>query len=167
MILEDILRSNLDLVVCGSAVGRHSAMARLYYAGPGNKFWRTLTAVGLTPRQLDPSEYQLLPDFGIGLTDLVKSQSGSDDVICVAETERDRLRAKILSYQPLFLCFNGKRAAREFLQVGRLEYGVQPGMIGATALFVAPSTSAAASALWDLSVWQDLATRIRRAKAAT
>ncbi len=47
--LEDLLAPGLALVVCGSAAGRRSAQLGHYYAGPGNKFWRTLARVGLTP----------------------------------------------------------------------------------------------------------------------
>jgi TDG/mug DNA glycosylase family protein len=65
--------------------------------------WAVLAATGLTPRRLAPSEYLLLPSFGIGLTDLVKSQSGSDAGIRFG-LERARLRAKVLEYQPRLLC---------------------------------------------------------------
>ena len=57
-------------MICGSAAGRRSAAAGAYYAGPGNKFWRILHESGLTPRRLAPEEFALLPDVGIGLTDL-------------------------------------------------------------------------------------------------
>src|SRR5665647_1267841 len=77
-VLDDLLRDGLKLVVCGTAAGAKSAKLKQYYAGPGNKFWRTLFELGLTPRQLEPNEAELLLDFGIGLTDLVKGQSGAD-----------------------------------------------------------------------------------------
>lgn len=40
--------------------------ARTYYAGPGNAFWRTLFKVGLTPRLLQPTEYDFVPQYGPG-----------------------------------------------------------------------------------------------------
>ena len=51
-ILPDVLESGLDLVLCGTAAGRKSAEMLAYYAKPGNRFWPTLHAVGLTPRRL-------------------------------------------------------------------------------------------------------------------
>ena len=54
--LEDLLAKDLALVVCGSAAGRRSAELKQYYAGPGNKFWRTLARTGLTPRLLSVGE---------------------------------------------------------------------------------------------------------------
>jgi TDG/mug DNA glycosylase family protein len=158
------LAVGLRLVVCGSAVGARSAILRRYYVGPGNRFWPTLYQVGLTPRQLDPSEYRLLPQFGIGLTDLVKDQSGGDAAIRFGNVDRERLRATILRYQPRYVCFNGKRAAREFLGRRRVAYRLQAAAIGSTALFVAPSTSAAAGRWWNLAPWQEIA-RLVRAQA--
>lgn len=158
--LQDLLAHHLKLVVCGSAAGHRSAQLRQYYAGRGNKFWQTLAAVGLTPRELSPAEYPLLLRFGIGLTDLVKTQAGADHGLRFTEADRDALRAKILRFQPGYLCFNGKRAATEFLRHAGVQYGILAETIGRTALFLAPSTSSAANASWDLSVWQELAHRV-------
>jgi len=159
--LEDVLAVGLSLVICGSAVGARSATVGRYYAGPGNKFWRTLHGVGLTPRQLDPSEYRLVLQFGIGLTDLVKGQSGSDATIRFGDPNRERLRATIGRYRPRYLCFNGKRAAQHYFNREKLSFALQDEVIGATAIFVAPSTSAAANGLWDLAPWQELADLVR------
>ncbi len=63
--------------------------------------------------------------------------------------------------QPDVLCFNGKRTAKEFLRATTVEYGVQPQRIGATRLYVAPSTSAAANGSWDPAWWQALADLVR------
>jgi len=164
--LPDLLRRHLDLVICGAAAGTRSAAQGLYYAGLGNKFWRTLATVGLTSRQLEPSEYRLLLNYGIGLTDLVKDQAGGDRTISFRRADSMLVRLTIMRYQPRYLCFNGKRAAQEFLGTREVEFGVQRSRIGKTVLFVAPSTSAAANATWDPAVWQDLAKRVRRRNAA-
>jgi TDG/mug DNA glycosylase family protein len=171
MILEDVLAPGLRLVFCGSAAGQRSAQLRQYYAGRGNKFWRTLAEVSLTPRRLTPAEYALLPCFGIGLTDLVQDQSGGDADLDFARAGRAELREKILLHEPRLLCFNGKRAAQEFLGRKRVAYGLQRERIGRTRLFVAPSTSGAASGAWDAAQWRKLARlaghgRARRARAA-
>lgn len=154
--LNDLLADGLKLVVCGSAAGTKSAQVGHYYAGPGNRFWRTLADVGLTPRELAPAEYELLLRFGVGLTDLVKGQAGSDSAIRFGD-DADSLRQRILRHQPRYLAFNGKRSAKEFFRVPRVEYGVHPATIGRTVLFVAPSTSGAARASWDLDQWRRLA----------
>ena len=53
-----------------------------YYAGPGNMFWPTLHAVGLTPRRLQPEEYCVILSFGFSLTELVKAVSGVNNRLC-------------------------------------------------------------------------------------
>ena len=159
--LDDLLAPDLRLVVCGSAAGRRSAQLRQYYAGPGNKFWATLAGVGLTPRRLAPSEWRSLLEFGIGLTDLVKDQSGGDRELDFERADRAALRAKLVRFRPRILCFNGKRSAQEFFGRREIAYGLQLEAIGATRLFVAPSTSGAASGAWDPAPWRALAERVR------
>jgi hypothetical protein len=76
-ILPDLLANDLDLVIVGTAAGSVSARRGLYYAGPGNRFWRTLHEVGLTPMELRPDEYAKLLDYG-RMTDLAKGACGAD-----------------------------------------------------------------------------------------
>lgn len=159
--LPDVLRNNLKIVFCGTAAGDRSARLQMYYAGPGNKFWKVLHEVGLTPRVLAPSEYVDLPQYSLGLTDLVKDASGVDDSIDFTNEGTETLRDKIIRLQPRVLCFNGKRAAQEFLSRS-VSYGVQPEQIGTTRIFVAPSTSGAANGFWNIEWWRELAKLVHR-----
>ncbi len=156
-VLPDTLRPGLMVVFCGTAAGAQSARAGAYYAGRGNKFWRTLHQIGLTPRQLDPQEFVRLPDYGIGLTDIAKSYSGADSGLRRSHFDADALRAKIETFAPRAFAFNGKRAAAAFYGA-TVAYGRQPEPIGSTAIFVLPSTSGAASGFWDVRYWEQLAT---------
>ena len=158
-VLPDILGPDLAVVFCGSAVGRKSAAAGAYYAGPGNRFWQTLHEVGLTPRRLDPGEYRRVIEFGLGLTDLAKYESGGDSELTAAADDVAGLRRKIEACAPRVLAFNGKRAARRFLGRG-VGYGVQPERIGAILAFVLPSTSGAARRYWNIAPWRALARTI-------
>ena len=159
--LDDILASGLRLVVCGTAAGKRSGELKQYYAGPGNKFWKTLAEVGLTPHRMEPAEAASLLGFGIGLTDLVKDQSGADSRISFSDLDRLALREKVEALRPDVLCFNGKRAAQEFFKRAPIGYGLQAERIGRTRLFVAPSTSAAANGAWDPSLWRELSAVVR------
>jgi len=154
--LPDVLDDNLIVVFCGTAVGAKSAEVSAYYAGPGNKFWRTLHAIGLTPRVLAPHEYRSLPGFGVGLTDLVKSKSGSDSVLTTGDFDQSEFAAKIRRFAPRFVGFNGKRAAQEYLGRKKVSFGRLEEQIGRTRLFVLPSTSGAANGYWDDAPWQEL-----------
>ncbi len=161
-VLEDVLAPGLRLVVCGAAAGAVSAARGAYYAGPGNKFWRVLGEVGLTPRRLEPHEFRELLQFGIGLTDLVKGQSGSDVAIDFRRASVARLRGRAIELRPTVLAFNGKKAAQVFLGRRRIGFGVQEERVGVTTLFVAPSTSGAANGYWDRGYWEELGRLVRR-----
>lgn len=159
-VLPDVLAPRLAVVFCGTAVGTASALRRAYYAGPGNAFWRTLFEVGLTPRRLEPEEYQCITDFGLGLTDLAKTVSGADRVLSREHFDGRGLRAKVRQYKPQILAFTSKRAAEEFLG-HPVKYGLLEEKIHDTMLLVLPSPSGLARSYWDLKPWHDLA-RLRR-----
>ena len=157
MVLEDLFVENLDLVVCGTAAGHRSAALKQYYAGRGNKFWSILAEVNLTPCQLAPSEYKELLSYGIGLTDVVKHQSGGDSDIDFGDAEPGSVKQKIVRLKPRVFTFNGKRAAQVYLGRQNVTYGLQPDTVGETRLFIAPSTSGAANAYWQPELWRELA----------
>lgn len=156
-ILEDLLRPDLRLVFCGTAASTRSAAIGAYYAGPGNKFWRTIHAVGLTPRLMAPRDWRSLDAFGIGFTDLAKRHSGMDRDLPPGAFDAGRVRALIERHQPDLLAFNGKTAARVFFGRARAEYGPQRDFIGRTAIWVLPSTSGAASGAWRIDPWLAMA----------
>jgi TDG/mug DNA glycosylase family protein len=154
-VLPDLLRANLSLVICGSAAGTRSALERAYYAHPGNRFWPTLHASGLTPHRLRPEEYPRLLEYGIGLTDVCKTEFGADSELSRRAYAPDAVREKIKRYKPRALAFNGLSPARSVL--GRLaRYGRQPTLIGETVVFVLPSTSGLACRHWDDRPWREL-----------
>ena len=165
-ILPDVLQPGLALVFCGTAAGKRSAAERAYYAHPGNMFWRALHAAGLTPRQLAPAEYPLLPRYGVGLTDLAKRHSGNDDELPREAFDVPALRVKIERFSPGLVAFTSKAAARAAL--GRAAaYGLQPETIGSTHLFVLPSPSGQARGHWDLGPWVALASLAGAANAVS
>ncbi|MEM1208266.1 MAG: mismatch-specific DNA-glycosylase [Planctomycetota bacterium] len=156
-VLPDVLADGLAIVFCGTAAGRVSAQRGAYYSGPGNKFWPTLHRVGITPHQLDPADFRKLLDYRVGLTDLAQHTSGSDYSLRPGDFVVDELTRKIEHHQPRLLCFNGKKAGKEYLHTSSVDYGEQSQRIGQTRLFVLPSTSGAANAYWDESWWQKVA----------
>ena len=151
----------MRIVFCGSAAGTASARAGAYYAGPGNKFWRILFEVGLTPRIMEPVDFRQLPDFGIGLTDIAKHASGSDATLPRKADDPERLADRINEIRPKILAFNGKRAGRVFLKnqfaARKVDYGLQPWSCDGVAIFVLPSTSGAANGFWNTAPWHALA----------
>jgi double-stranded uracil-DNA glycosylase len=162
-LVPDLLASGLRLVFCGTAPSRASAAARAYYAKPGNRFWPALHRAGITPRQFAPGEYSQLLTLGIGLTDLCKHHSGTDEELPHDAFDVPTFHGKINHYQPAWVAFTSKNAARAAL--GRaVEYGVQPEKLGGTRVYVLCSPSGLATRFWQEDVWLELG-RIMRKKA--
>jgi double-stranded uracil-DNA glycosylase len=160
MVLPDVIGPGLRVVFCGTAVSAASARRAAYYAGPGNKFWATLYEIGLTPRRLRPAEYASVLDYGLGLTDLCKLQSGSDVQIGSRGFDVRRVEELIRVHAPQVIAFNGVNAGRTALRSFEI-YGRQSCSFGGAEAWVLPSTSGAANRWWDLSPWRDLGERIR------
>jgi TDG/mug DNA glycosylase family protein len=155
-VLPDVLAPHLKVVFCGTAAGRVSAATQSYYAHPQNQFWRTLAAVSLTPRQLQPAEYLQLLEYGIGLTDLAKHHAGMDSDIPDHGFDPAAFQAKMLQYGPQVVAFTSKRTGHVYFK-RPVSYGLQPERIGAVRLFIVPSPSPAARSSWDIGHWQALA----------
>lgn len=155
-VLPDVLSPGLRVVFCGTAAGTASARAKAYYAGPGNGFWKVLHETGLTPVQLAPAEFERLPEFGIGLTDICKTLHGSDQEVGTVEFDVTSLAARVSEAEPAVLAFNGKNAARGALEQN-VGYGPHPEQIGGASIWVLPSTSGAARRFWEIEPWLELA----------
>ncbi|TCR61366.1 mismatch-specific DNA-glycosylase [Bosea sp. BK604] len=158
-ILPDVVGPGLGIVFCGTQAGRVSALRRAYYAGPGNKFWGVLHAVGLVPRQLRPEDYPELLEHGFGLTDVAKATSGPDAALVRAHFDVEGFLMKMRAAAPAFIAFNGKRAAQAALGLPApmLSYGRQAIDVAGCTAFVLPSTSGAASGFWSIEPWHELA----------
>ncbi len=110
----------------------------------------------MTPVQLEPAEFERLPEFGIGLTDICKVLHGSDLEVGTAEFDVAGLQTRIAEVEPVIVAFNGKNAARGALEQN-VNYGLQEERIGGAAVWVLPSTSGAARKFWDIGPWRELA----------
>jgi double-stranded uracil-DNA glycosylase len=164
-ILPDVLAPGLRIVFCGTAAGSESARQRAYYAHPQNRFWRALAEAGLTPRRLQPAEFRLLPEFGLGLTDLAKHASGMDRELppgALGREARAALEAKIAAHAPDWLAFTSLTAARRFLGRADVAFGAQTARIGPTRLWALPSPSPTAGWNFDIAPWRALASQTVR-----
>jgi TDG/mug DNA glycosylase family protein len=165
-VLPDLLAPGLDVVFCGTAPGTVSAQRKQYYAHPQNKFWRALHDVGLTPRLLQPSEYEALLSYRIGLTDIAKHVSGMDNQLprgSLGKDAIDDLRARIGKFKPRILAFTSLTGGRK-LAGSNAEFGRQSIMIGETEVWILPSPSPAAHWNWPKNeiVWRALAKDVRK-----
>jgi len=112
--LPDQLQDHLRLVFVGTAAGQRSADEGHYYAHPGNRFWRTIHEVGITPRRYEPHEFPGLLKLGIGFTDMCKVGAGMDHEALNSPIDVPAFREKILRYRPKTIAFTSKKATSPF-----------------------------------------------------
>lgn len=125
-----------------------SAAAAAHFANPRNDFWRLLHAAGFMDRQYAPDEQFALLALGIGITNAAyRTTRGSGDLRRADfEGSARRLEAIAADLRPRVIAFVGKEAYRGPFGE-RPEHGLQGRVLGATRLFVLPSTSPANAAV--------------------
>lgn len=165
-LVPDLLAPGLDLVFCGTAPSPISFRERAYYANPGNSFWPTLHAVGLTPERLAPRRYPELLALGLGLTDLNKTEYGSDHELSAAAMDAASLHAKLQRYQPAAIAFTSKNAASLALGIRAPAYGRQVHSLEGAVAFVLASPSGRARSFWTLEPWREAAAFVAARRAA-
>jgi len=165
-LVPDLLAPGLDLVFCGTAPSPISFRERAYYANPGNSFWPTLHAVGLTPKRLAPQRYPELLSLGLGLTDLNKTEYGSDHELSAAAMDAGSLHAKLRRYRPAAIAFTSKNAASLALGIRAPTYGRQVDPLEGAVAFVLASPSGRARSFWTLEPWREAAAFVTARRAA-
>src|ERR1700726_4202118 len=160
--LPDQLAEHLRLVFVGPAASQRSADLGHYYAHAGNRFWRTLHQVGITPRRYAPHEFPALLKLGIGFTDVCKLGAGMDHQALAFPVDIPAFREKMRRSRPTASAFTTKKAASLFY--GRptkaVTLGRQPPQQDFPIVFVLASPSGAASGHWSVLPWQELADSI-------
>jgi double-stranded uracil-DNA glycosylase len=150
--IPDVLARHLRVLFCGINPGRVSAAAAAHFANPRNDFWRLLHAARFTRRLLEPQEQWVALDDGVGVTNAAhRTTPGSSDLRRGDfDGSAERLERFARELEPAWIAFVGKEAYRgPFGQ--RADLGVQERTLGATRLFVLPSTSPANAAVpWDV-----------------
>src|SRR5580700_1197160 len=86
--LPDVLPgpgADFRVLFSGINPGLYSAATGWHFARPGNRFWPALHLSGFTPRLLAPAEQDLLPGFGLGITNLVARATAQASELADAE----------------------------------------------------------------------------------
>ena len=107
--VPDHLAPGLKLVIVGINPGLRSGATGHHYAYAGNHFWPLLYASGLLPEPLTYAEDARVLEYGIGLTNLCHRTSREANELSREELAEGAasLRAKLESYRPRVVCFNG------------------------------------------------------------
>ena len=152
--LTDRIRPGLDLLLVGINPGVQSALTGHHFAGFSNRFWKLLYESRLVPEPITSRDDHRLPDFGLGVTNLVARPSpGIDDLKPDEYLQGWRtLERKIRRVRPRVVAFVGVTLYRALLPAlvtnPEVRKGVRvrvPGMLPITLhgarLFVLPNPS--------------------------
>ena len=109
--------------------------------------------------------------LGIGLTDLNKTEYGSDHELSPDAMDAAALHAKLRRFRPAAVAFTSKHAASLALGVKSPAYGRQAEPIEGAVAFVLASPSGRARSFWTLAPWREAAAfvmerRLMRERAA-
>lgn len=140
--LPDYLKANLDIVFVGINPGEYSARVGHYFARPQNLFWSALNGSGLVNQLLTPRDDYRLPEFGLGLTDIVSRATPNASYLRREEFAEgmQMLRAKLEPLSPLIVCFVGLVGFRSAID-RRAQLGEQTTRWSRIFLYIVPSTS--------------------------
>jgi TDG/mug DNA glycosylase family protein len=140
------------VLFCGINPGLYSAATGRHFARPGNRFWPALHRSGFTPRLLTAAEQELLPGYGLGITNLVARATAQ-----AAELDRtelvegaERLADLVRRHRPRAVAIAGVTAYRTAFGHPRAGMGPQPGTLAGALLWVLPNPSGL-NASWTLS----------------
>lgn len=141
--MPDVVAPGLSVLFCGINPGLYSAATGLHFARPGNRFWPALHRSGFTPRQLSPAEQDLLPGFGLGVTNLVGRATARADELDRAELVAggERLRELVAEYRPRVVAVVGVTAYRVAFSMPTAAVGAREETVGTAAVWVLPNPS--------------------------
>ena len=157
--LPDLFVAGLDVVFVNLNPAVYSVERGHYFARKSNKFWPCISASKLTlgmrtalgVDRLVPEHDVLLPQFGIGFTDLVERATPRASDVRPAEfvAGAAALLVKLERFQPRIACFQGITGYRYvhalFAEFSDREplLGLQTAHAGRTRFFLVPNPSGA------------------------
>jgi double-stranded uracil-DNA glycosylase len=135
--------ADFRVLFCGINPGLYSAATGWHFARPGNRFWPALYRSGFTPRLLAPAEQDLLPGFGLGITNLVARATAQASELDSAELRAgaEHLAALVDRHRPRVVAIAGVTAYRTAFGRPNAGTGPQSGSLAGARLWVVPNPS--------------------------
>ncbi|MBB5964294.1 G/U mismatch-specific DNA glycosylase [Planomonospora venezuelensis] len=151
LVIEDVLGPGLEVLFCGINPGLYSAATGHHFARPGNRFWPALHRSGFTPRLLSPAEQDLLPSFGLGITNVVPRATAQAAELSAEEFRQGgvRLARLVAEVRPRVLAVAGVTAYRTAFGRPKAAIGPQEERVGEAPVWVLPNPSGL-NAHWTL-----------------
>lgn len=141
--IADVVGPDLDVLICGINPGLYSAAAGHHFARPGNRFWQALADSAMTPSLLSPYDEHRLPEYGIGLTDLVARTTARASELSEDELAEGAalLTRKVEQLEPRFVAILGVTAYRSAFARKAASVGEQLEQLAGARLWVLPNPS--------------------------
>jgi TDG/mug DNA glycosylase family protein len=144
--LTDHIKPGVRILFVGINPGLRSAATGHHFAGYSNRFWRLLFESKLVPEPLTHQDDWRLPDWGLGLTNIVQRPSAGIDGLKPREyaAGRKRLLATVKRYRPHIVALLGVTIYRTLFpecRIGRISLGLQAETLADCPVFVLPNPS--------------------------
>jgi TDG/mug DNA glycosylase family protein len=143
-VLRDAVRPGIRVLFVGINPGMRSAAIGHHFAGYSNRFWPLLFDAGLVSERLRAEDDERLPEWGLGVTNLVPRATPGIDTIARAEYAAGLagLRRKVRRLRPAIVAFVGVSLYRFiFDRKGPVEPGAAPERFEGARVFVVPNPS--------------------------
>ncbi len=144
--LRDRVRPPVDVLFVGINPGIRSALTGHHFAGYSNRFWKLLYDAGLVPHPVDALDDGRLPEWGLGVTNLIARPTPGIDTLHADEYAAGLriLRRKVRRWRPAIVAFVGVtlyRAVRGGRRAAPIPLGRQPESFEGAPVFVLPNPS--------------------------
>jgi TDG/mug DNA glycosylase family protein len=144
--LTDHIRPGVHILFVGINPGLRSAATGHHFAGHSNRFWKLLYESTLVSEPLTYQDDWRLPDWGLGLTNIIQRPSAG--VVTLKPQEytagEKRLVATVKRYHPHAVALLGVTIYRTLFsesRTGRISLGLQNETLASQPIFVLPNPS--------------------------
>ena len=146
MALRDRIRPGVRILFVGINPGQRSAAIGHHFAGFSNRFWPLLYESKLVSERLSAEDDQRLPEWGLGITNLVRRMTPGIDTLRPAEYVAGArvLRRKIRRFKPEIVGLVGVSIYRSLFNARsgtHVSLGLQKETLEGARVFVLPNPS--------------------------
>lgn len=144
--VPDHVGPGLRVLFVGINPGLRSAATGHHFAGYSNRFWKLLFEARLVPEPLTYQDDWRLPDWGLGLTNIIQRPSAGIDELTPSEyaAGRKRLETTVQRYRPHRVALLGVTIYRRLFpehKTGGISLGLQDKVLAGRPVFVLPNPS--------------------------
>ena len=146
--LPDRIQPGIRILFVGINPGLKSAQTGHHFAGPSNRFWKLLYDAALVSEPLTYRDDGRLPEWGLGLTNIISRCSAGIDVLEAKEYRAGlgALTRKVQRYQPQIVALLGVTIYRTIFGKNqrlpsRMDLGLTGTCLAGVPVFLLPNPS--------------------------